>query len=115
MLQRQIENTIPVLAVRELNRGIAFFNEVLGFEVEWTAGSVCSVARDGCSVMLQVQDRPYPGTVWVGLDSDALFSHIQSSDAKILQPPTRRPWAYEMKIADPDGNVIWLGADPKST
>jgi hypothetical protein len=26
---------------------------------------------------------------------------------------TGRPWAYEMKIADPDGNTIWLGAEPK--
>jgi uncharacterized glyoxalase superfamily protein PhnB len=111
--QRQIENTIPVLAVRELNRSIAFFKEVLGFEVEWNAGSICAVVRDGCSVMLQVEDQPYPGTVWVGLDGDALFSQIQSSDARILQPPSRKPWAYEMKVADPDGNVIWLGADPK--
>ena len=115
MLQRQIENTIPVLAVRQLNRSIAFFKEVLGFEVEWNAGSICSVVRDGCSVMLQVRDQPYPGTVWVGLDGDALFSQIQTSDAKILQPPSRKPWAHEMKIADPDGNVIWLGADPKGT
>ena len=113
MSQRKIENTIPVLAVRELNRSIAFFKEVLGFEEEWNAGSICSVSRDGCSVMLQVQDQTYPGTVWVGLDGDALFSQIQNSDAKILQPPSRKPWAYEMKIADPDGNVIWLAADPK--
>lgn len=108
-----IENTIPVLAVRDLDRSIAFFKSVLGFDVEWNAGSTCSVARDGCSVMLQVQAETHPATVWVGLDSAALFAQIQKSDAKILQPPTSKPWAYEMKIADPDGNVIWLGADPK--
>ncbi len=113
MSQRQIENTIPVLAVRELDRSIAFFKDVLGFEVEWNAGSVCSVARDGCSIMLQRQSEIHQSTVWVGLDGDALFSQIQRSDANILQPPSRKPWAYEMKVADPDGNVIWLGADPK--
>ena len=115
MLQRQIENTIPVLAVRDLDRSIAFFRDVLGFEVQWNAGSICSVARDGCSIMLQVQDQAHPGTVWVGLGGDALFSEIQRSGAKILQLPLRKPWAYEMKVADPDGNVIWLGADPKDT
>lgn len=113
MPQRQIENTIPVLAVRELGRSIAFFKDVLGFEVEWNAGSVCSVARDGCSIMLQVQEHAQPSSVWIGLDGDALFSSIQSSTAKILQLPARKPWAYEMKIADPDGNTIWLGTDPK--
>jgi catechol 2,3-dioxygenase-like lactoylglutathione lyase family enzyme len=112
---RQIENTIPVLAVRNLDRSIAFFKDVLAFELEWNAGDVCSVARDGCSIMLQVHDEPRPGTVWIGLDGDALFSQIQRSDAELLQPPSRKPWAYEMKIADPDGNVIWLGADPKDT
>jgi uncharacterized glyoxalase superfamily protein PhnB len=110
--QRQIENTIPVLAVRELGRSIAFFKDVLGFEVEWNAGSICSVARDGCSIMLQVQDHAHPSSVWVGLDGDALFSQIQASNAKIVQLPSRKPWAYEMKIADPDGNIVWLGAAP---
>lgn len=115
MPQHQIENTIPVLGVRDLNRSIAFFNEVLGFVVEWNAGSVCSVIRDGCSIMLQVQDKTHPCTVWIGLDGDALFSQIQDSHAKILESPSRKPWAHEMKIADPDGNVIWLGADPNAT
>jgi hypothetical protein len=23
-------------------------------------------------------------------------------------------WAYEMKFADPDGNVLWLGTEPKT-
>lgn len=114
MSQRQIENTIPVLAVRDLGRSIAFFKEVLGFEVEWNDGSTCSVSRDSCSIMLQVQEQGHPGMVWVGLDGDALFSTILHSDARIVQPPTSQPWAYEMKIADPDGNVIWLGADPES-
>ena len=114
MSQRQIENTIPVLAVRDLDRSIAFFKDVLGFELEWNAGAICSVGRDGCRIMLQVQDETHQGTVWVGLDGDSMFALIQKSDAKVLQPPSSRPWAYEMKIADPDGNVIWLGCDPKT-
>jgi predicted enzyme related to lactoylglutathione lyase len=113
--QRQIENTIPVLAVRDLERSIAFFRATLGFEVEWNAGVICSVARDGCGIMLQVQDEVHPGVVWIGLDGDDMFSVIQRSGAKILQPPSNKPWAYEMKIADPDGNVLWLGAEPKET
>jgi len=112
MSQRQIENTIPVLAVRELDRSIAFFKDVLGFELDWRAGSTCSVGRDGCSIMLQVHEEPRPATVWIGLD-DALFPRIQQSEATILQPPTNTPWAYEMRIADPDGNILWLGAEPK--
>jgi predicted enzyme related to lactoylglutathione lyase len=113
MTQRQIENTIPVLAVQDIDRSIAFYKEVLGFEVEWNAGHVCSVSRDRCSIMLQVRSDAGSGMVWIGLEGDSLMELVQESRAKILQPPTNKPWAYEMKIADPDGNVIWLGAEPK--
>ena len=114
MSQRQIENTIPVLTVRDLNRSIAFYRDTLGFEVEWNAGVICSVARDRCSIMLQVSDEARNGTVWIGLEGDSLFGALEKSRVTILQPPSNKPWAYEMKIADPDGNVIWLGAEPKA-
>ena len=113
MSQRQIENTIPVLAVSDLSRSIDFYGRVLGFEVEWNTGVICSVGRDQCSIMLEARAELSRGTVWVGLDGDAMFQLIERSGATVLQPPTNQPWAYEMKISDPDGNVIWLGAEPK--
>jgi predicted enzyme related to lactoylglutathione lyase len=113
--QRQIENTIRVLTVRHLERSIAFYGEVLGFDLEWNAGELCSVARDRCSIMLQRSEEPCSGTVWIGLDGDSLIAALEKSGVTILQPPSNQPWAYEMKIADPDGNVIWLGAEPKAT
>jgi len=61
--------------------------------------------------MLEARAKLSRGTVWVGLDGDAIFQLIERSG--VLQPPTNQPWAYEMKISDPDGNVIWLGAEPK--
>ncbi|HEX4999292.1 MAG TPA: VOC family protein [Terriglobia bacterium] len=114
MSRKQIEKTIPVLAVNDLDRSIEFFQRVLGFDVEWNAGSICSVGRDGSSIMLQSAENVLPGTVWIGLADDSIFHSIQSSGAKVLRPPSNRPWAYEMKIADPDGNILWLGAEPRT-
>lgn len=113
MSQLRVENTIPVLAVTDLVRSMDFYREVLGFELEWNAGAICSVARDRCSIMLQVKEQGTPATVWIGLEGDSIFRTIEESGAKVLQSPTNQSWAYEMKIADPDGNVIWLGAEPK--
>ena len=110
---KQVENTIPVLAVSNLERSIEFFHRILGFDVEWNAGPICSVGRDGSSIMLQVQDSPNPGTVWIGLDGDTLIETVACSGAEVLQAPSNKPWAYELKVADPDGNTIWLGAEPK--
>jgi len=113
MSQKQIENTIPVLAVSDLERSIEFFGRVLGFDVEWNAGSVCSVGRDGSSIMLQRRAEMTLSTVWIGVDDDSIFDSIGQSGAEVVQPPTNQPWAYEMKIADPDGNILWLGASPR--
>ena len=113
MSERQVENSIPVLGVRGLAASVAFYRDVLGFEVEWNAGEICSVARDGCSIMLQVRPDAGRGTVWIGLDGEALIAAAMKSGAMILQPPTNHPWAFDMKLADPDGNVVWLGAEPR--
>ena len=114
MLNKQIENTIPVLSASDLDQSIEFFRRVLGFDVDWNAGSICSVGRDGSSIMLQFQEQIIPGTVWIGIGNDSIFDAIQSSGARVVQPPSNKPWAYEMKIADPDGNVLWLGAEPRA-
>jgi len=113
MPERQIENTIPVLAIGSLDVSIAFYRDVLGFEVEWSANGICSVTRDGCSIMLQQRDAVGNGVVWIGLEDDSLIRSAEKSGARILQSPTNNPWAYEMKLADPDGNVLWLGTEPK--
>lgn len=63
--------------------------------------------------MLQRSGNAGRSTVWIGVEDDSIFMFIAKAGAKILQSPTQQPWAYEMKIADPDGNVLWLGTDPK--
>ena len=52
------------------------------------------------------------GTVWIGLEDASLYSELTRAGVAVIQAPTKQPWAYEMKIADPDGNTLWLGTDP---
>jgi catechol 2,3-dioxygenase-like lactoylglutathione lyase family enzyme len=113
MARAHIENTIPVLAVSELDQSIEFFRRALGFELEWRTGPICSIGRDGSSVMLQAREQAAPSTVWIGIDDDSMLQDVERSGAKIVQAPENKPWAYEMKNADPDGNVLWLGAEPQ--
>lgn len=98
----------------DLDRSIEFFRRILGFELDWNAGSICSVSRDGSNIMLQVQERVAPCTVWISLDGDELFESVEGSGAEILQAQSNNTWAFEMKLADPDGNSIWLGAEPEA-
>ena len=107
------ENTIPVLGVRDLAASMRFYLS-LGFKTDWEASEIiASVSRDGHRVMLQKREQPAPGWVWIGCSSvSALWENVrQRDDLDVIQRPTNQPWALEMKIHDPDLNVLWFGSD----
>jgi catechol 2,3-dioxygenase-like lactoylglutathione lyase family enzyme len=37
----------------------------------------------------------------------------QSPVARFQELPTRYPWAYEMRVQDPDGHVLRFGSEPR--
>ena len=111
---RYVECTIPVLPVSDIERSIQFYTETLGFGVEWRANMTCSVSRDGCSIMLDQRPEGDSGTwVWIGLRDDTLFDVYRSRGVKVRQEPENHPWAYECKFEDLDGNVLWMGTEPR--
>lgn len=114
-MPRQIENAIPVLPVKDLARSIEFYTKKLGFKLDWggdPGARVCSVSRDGNCVMLQVRNKIEPAWVWLGCEA-TLFDTFRAAGAKVHQEPKNFSWAYEMKFEDVDGNILWLGSDPR--
>lgn len=115
--QTTVECTIPVLPVRQLSASLRFYTETLGFQLDWggQAGSlIASVSRDGRPIMLsQLQSWVAPAWVWIGLEDDSLFEEYRARSVRVLQEPRNNPWAFEMKLLDPDDNVLWLGTEPK--
>lgn len=113
----QIECTIPILPVRDLTRSMAFYVETLGFRLDWGGmeGSlICSVSRDGCAIMLSQRDSiAEPAWVWIGCEDESLMETWRSNGVKVRQEPRNCPWAYEMKFEDLDGNILWLGTEPR--
>ena len=114
----QIECTIPILPVARLNEAIRFYTGTLGFKLDWGGheGSIlCSVSKDGCSIMLSENGTgTQPAWVWIGLEDDSLFHDYRQAGVKVRQEPRNFSWAYEMKFEDPDGNVLWLGTEPRT-
>lgn len=112
-----VECTIPILPVRSLSASIAFFTQKVGFRLDWgdATSTVCSVSRDGKPIMLRESAGDFaPAWVWIGLEDDSLFRELEERGVEVLQPPKNYSWAYEMKLKDIDGNVLWLGTEPKS-
>jgi catechol 2,3-dioxygenase-like lactoylglutathione lyase family enzyme len=108
----------PDPAGAEPAASVRFYTDVLGFVLDWggEADAVyASVSRDGRPIMLSTQaDLGRPGWVWIGLESDALWAEFRLRQVRVLQEPRNWSWAYEMKFADPDGNVLWMGTESRA-
>lgn len=113
----RVECTIPVLSVRDLQKSVRFYTETLDFKLDWGGEPgriICSVSRDGCSILLMQFDEPRsPSWVWIGLEDDSLFDIYKAKGVAVIQEPRNYVWAYEMKFGDPDGNVLWFGTQTR--
>lgn len=116
--QVTIENTIPVLAVANVQASIDFYCDKLGFQSDWSGGGetpqIASVSRGGHAIMLQCREPLTSGCVWIGLEGfESLWKRIRADGTiAVVERPTNQPWALEMKIEDPDGNILWFGTEP---
>jgi len=113
-----VENTIPVLAVADVQASIRFYCDVLDFQCDWTGSAsplqISSVSRDGHAIMLQAFTPGPPGCVWIGISGlRAIWEKIRSDGkSEVVERPTNQTFALEMRIKDPDGNILWFGTEP---
>lgn len=112
-----IENTIPIINVTDMATSLAFYEKTLGFVKEWEAAvdgdKVAGIARDGCAIYLCQGSQGARGSwLWIGVESAEYFDQVVASGAAIVQEATNYPWAYELRVQDPDGNVLRLGTEP---
>ena len=98
-------NVMPVLRVASVEASVRYYVEVLGFKVDWETPGFVSVSRGLCCIFLCEGDQ--------GHDVDRLHAEFVAAGAKIRHEPTNYPWALEMQVEDPDGNVLRFGSDPR--
>ena len=105
----------PILCVASVPASIEYYANVLGFQQDWGDASFASVSRDRCHLFLCANDQGHPGTwAWIGVgNTESLAEEFRRRGARIRHPPTNYPWAYEMQVEDPDGNVLRFGSEPK--
>ena len=115
----------PYFPVTDVERSMNFYDQVLGFRCEYSAGvplqfAICS--RDGLAIMLRrvddsavvVPNEKQGGTwdafFWVN-DADALHSELSSKGADIAYGPLIQE-SYRMRefaVRDIDGHVLGFG------
>jgi predicted enzyme related to lactoylglutathione lyase len=113
---RLFECITPILRVENMEASLGFYVNTLGFQnASWGNGDFTHVGRDGVGIYLckggQGQGKAW---IWVGVeDVEKLHEEYKARGVTIRLPPTNYPWALEMQIEDPDGNVLRLGSEPK--
>lgn len=98
-----------------METSLEFYAARLGFvSVGWGNGDFTHVSRDEAGIDLCCQGRGRGGAwLWVGVeDVRKLHEEFKSRGVVIRLPPTNYPWALEMHVEDPDGNVLRFGSDP---
>ncbi len=109
------ENCNPILRVEDMATALRFYVNLLGFtNAPWGDETFTSIARDQASLYLCHGDQGQgKAWIWIGVDDvQALYEESQELGVSVLMPPTNFPWALEMHVEDPDGNVIRFGSEP---
>jgi len=110
------EGSQPILRVENMQASVRFYVDLLGFKnAPWGSDDFTSVNRDRAGIYLCRGDQGRGGAwVWIGVeDAEKLHEELKARGVAIRLPPTNYPWALEMQIEDPDGNVLRLGSEPR--
>jgi catechol 2,3-dioxygenase-like lactoylglutathione lyase family enzyme len=110
------ERIEPILRVEKMSASVRYYVEVLGFEAApWGNDDFSYVGRDGHGIYLCRGGQGRGGAwVWIGVgDVRALHRVYRERGAIIRREPKNEPWALEMQVEDPDGNVLRFGSGPE--
>jgi len=114
--QTAFSSPIPVFHVKDVQASVAYYRDILGFELRWGWGEgFACITRDKCTLFLtndnQSQGRMW---IWIGVENvRSLHADYVKSGAKIRNPPNNFEWGLEMQVEDLDGNVLRVGSDPE--
>ena len=110
------ENCNAILRVEDMNAALHFYVDLLGFEnATWGTEDFTNIARDGAALYLCRGGQGRGGAwVWLGVeDVEKLHEQCKDLGINVILPPTNYPWALEMHIEDPFGNVLRFGSEPR--
>jgi len=116
-----LKKAIPILLVRDVPACAAFFEQKLGFRIDFLHGLppfYGAISRDGVRLhMRYVRHPPFARTaseetslICASIEVSnvhALFEEFKGRGVELVQALTRHPWGgTDFHVRDPDGNVI---------
>lgn len=118
-MKSQFPGPIPEIPVREVAAAAAYYENNLGFTLDWGSEDLglAGISKGNCRLFLANEQyrRPYgnvgPALIWLNLDSeeevDELYREWNASNAKLVSAPESKSWGlHEFTAADLDGNLF---------
>src|SRR5512143_2296964 len=108
----------PILRVEDMSAAIHYYVDILGFKnASWGNEFFTSVTRDDARIYLCKSAQGHVGGwAWVGVEDAAkLYEELTAKGAKVRHAPRNYPWAMEIHVEDPDGNILRFGSEPDQT
>jgi len=103
----------PNLPVADLDRSIAFYRDVLGFEVAARMDDVgfALMKGGGAELALSAGASPQPGGAYLYVTGvETLLARCEAAGATIVAPLTAQPWGLrDFVVEDPDGHRVAVG------
>jgi len=112
----------PFMHVEDLEKALAFFNEILGFETLWRMADYAYVHRETAG--FRIWERKGPDAAPPGTRRFAYYIDVQDVDALYAElkpkldtlpkedvhgPADKSYWQRELLVLAPDGNLIAFG------
>ncbi len=116
----EFPSAVPEIPVTDLTRALDYYEEKLGFHVDWGrgGGGIAGISQGRSRLFLtsdEIRDyfrtRP-PVVIWLNLESNAdvddLHDRWSRRGASILHPPESKEGIrlHEFIATDPDGNFL---------
>ena len=116
-----LKNVIPILQVQDVKACAAYFQQKLGFEIDFLHGLppfYGAVSRDGVCLHIRYVCQPFFAHVAAQEKSlifasvevsnvQGLFEEFKARGVEFVQTLTKQAWGgTDFQVQDPDGNVI---------
>jgi predicted enzyme related to lactoylglutathione lyase len=107
---RMVESIMPELPLDDVPGGVAYYRDVLGFDVNYQQHDIGVMDRDQARLLLIARTERHRGIgscSFYVVDADALHEELVTKGAHVQGPPISHPWGLrEFRVLDLEGNRL---------
>jgi uncharacterized glyoxalase superfamily protein PhnB len=111
-----LESVTPILQVRDMAESVEWYQTVLGFRTEWTAGEpahLASLSRDRTEINLALaagQSLAISRVYFAARRVDAFYDRVRKAGGNITISLVTQPYGMkDFRVVDPSGNQLSFG------